>query len=264
MAVEDVKRIRGKEYVTAKEFAARMNTTVMTVSRYLRDGKISYTDKIPGKTRYFEWTAQKKLFLAAKEKARKIPKANSRPIPKEVYAADFSLAEPTVPDVGVPGVREPSVDDVMAGRTPLDSIRALIDPSKEKDCWIIDLKTGEKVFSWEVCERKYRAIILSMKARQQAGDLIEKKEIAPALDAFGAVMSAALNTSKFKMKPLIVAWAERLGAKIQPEDEIYLMEQILDAEFTVMTDDLRSEVEKESEAFTADKGQESGDGELDS
>lgn len=262
MAVEDVKRIRGKEYVTAKEFAARMNTTVMTVSRYLRDGKIAYTDRIPGKTRYFEWTAQKKLFLAAKEKARKIPKANSRPIPKEVYAADFSLAGPSVPEVREPSVSMPDVEDVMSGRSPLDSIRTAIDPEKETDCWIIDLKTGGKVFSWEVCEKKYRAIILSMKARQQAGELIEKKEIAPALAAFGSILSSALNGSKFRMRPLIVAWAERLGAEIRPEDEIYLNEQIMDMEYTRMADDLRHEIEKESEAFTDAGGD--PDGKLDS
>lgn len=263
VAVEDVKKIKGKEYVTAKEFAARMNTTIMTITRYLKSGKIAYTDKIPGKTRYFDWTQQKKLFLAAKEKAKKITKAKARPIPKDVYM-DFHLVEPSAPSVNTPEVKEPTVEDVMSGRTSLDSIRALIDPEKELDCWVTDIKTDEKVFSWEVCEKKYRAIILSMKARQQAGELIEKKEIAPALDAFGTVMSAALNTSKFKIKPLIVAWAESHGATIKPEDEIYLMEKIIDPEFAMMTDDLRSEVEKESKAFTGENQEGESDVELDS
>lgn len=260
--VAEVKHRKGREYVTAKEFAKRMNTTAMTITRYVKAGYISYTDIIKGPVRYFDWEEQKQGFLAAKEKAKKGTRRESRPIPKDVYM-NVSTSDPVVPTVNEPEVVAPNVDDVISGKTSLDSIRGLIDPDKEEDCWVIDIKTGARVFSWEICEKKYRAIILSMKARQQAGELIEKKDIAPALDAFGTVLSAALNTSKFKMVPLIIAWAETLGASIKPEDEIYLKENIIDPEYTRMTDDMRSEVEKESKAFTEDVQEEKAD-ELDS
>ena len=262
MADDGVKKIGKKEYVTAKEFSRRMNTTPMTITRYIKAGYITYTDKIKGPVRYFDWEQQKKCFLAAKSKAKKITRAEARPIPKTVYM-DISTSEPDTPSVNAPEVTVPSVEDVMAGKTSLDSIRGLIDPTKEEDCWIVDIKSGERVFSWEICETKYRAIILSMKARQQAGELIEKKEIAPALEAFGAVLSAELSTSKFKMVPLIIAWAETRGAVVKPEDEIYLKDSIIDPEYTRMTDDMRAEVERESKAFTIPE-EEKVDGELDS
>ena len=257
------KRIKGKEYVTASEFARRMNVTRVTVDRYRAEGKITgCKPEKKDKIWWFDWNEQKVLFLDAKSRNTSTPKAKETAVPKAVYKSDFHVIEPSMPDVREPSVSVPNVEDVMSGRSPLDSIRTAIDPNQEQDCWVIDLKTGEKVFSWEVCEKKYRAIILSMKARQQAGELIEKKEIAPALAAFGSILSSALNGSKFRMRPLIVAWAERLGAKIMPEDEIYLNEQIMDMENTRMADDLRHEIEKESEAFTADK--ENEDGKLDS
>ena len=249
--VPEIKKRKGREYVTAKEFARRMDTTTMTITRYVKAGYISYTDAIKGSVRYFDWEEQKENYLAAKSKAKKITRSKSKPVPKDVYM-NVKTSSPVEPSVNEPEVVAPSVDDVMSGKTSLDSIRGLIDPNKEEDCWIVDIKSGLRVFSWEVCEKKYRAIILSMKARQQAGELIEKKDIAPALDAFGTVLSAALNTSKFKMVPLIVAWAETLGATIKPEDEIYLKENNIDPEYTRMTDDMRSEVEKESRAFTED------------
>ena len=256
------KKIKGKEYVTASEFARRMNTTRASIDKYRQAGKIEGCK--PGKKDsiwWFEWSTQKVRYLDAKARNTSTPKSKERAVPKEVYT-DFHVPEPSVPDVREPSVSMPDVEDVMSGRSPLDSIRTSIDPSKETDCWVIDLKSGERVFSWEVCERKYRAIILSMKARQQAGELIEKKEIAPALAAFGSILSSALNGSKFRMRPLIVAWAERLGAKIQPEDEIYLNEQIMDMEYGRMTDDLRHEIERESKAFTSPA--EDGDVKLDS
>jgi len=262
MAV-DVKHRKGREYVSAKEFARRMNSTTMTISRYIKAGYITGVTLVKGSSvRYFDWEEQKKGFLAARANAKKGTLRESRPIPQDVYM-NINASDPTSPSVSEPEVKAPSVDDVISGRTSLDSIRGLINPDEEEDCWVIDIKTGARVFSWEVCEKKYRAIILSMKARQQAGELIEKKAIAPALDAFGTVLSAALNTSKFKMVPLIIAWAETLGASIKPEDEIYLKENIIDAEYTRMTDDMRSEVEKESKAFTEDIQEEKAD-ELDS
>lgn len=257
------KRIKGKEYVTATEFARRVNTSRATIDKYRQAGKIEACKPTKNDSvYYYEWATQKIRYLDAKAKAKKGTIREARPVPKSLYAADFHVVEPSAPDVREPSVSVPNVEDVMSGRSPLDSIRTAIDPNQEQDCWVIDLKTGERVFSWEVCEKKYRAIILSMKARQQAGELIEKKEIAPALAAFGSILSSALNGSKFRMRPLIVAWAERLGAKIMPEDEIYLNEQIMDMEYTRMADDLRHEIEKESEAFTADKDNE--DGKLDS
>ncbi len=261
--VKDVVKLKGREYVTAKEFAERMNTTKMTVSRYLSSGKIEATKLIRGKVTYFDWEEQRVRFLAARDKAKHITRREARPIPKEAYVG-LRVSEPSVPDVREPDVREPDVEDVLSGRSPLDSIRTAIDPDKEQDCWVTDIKTGERVFSWEVCEKKYRAIILSMKARVQAGELLEKTEIAPALSAFGTVLSSELNTSKFKMHPLIVAWAERLGAKVTPEDEIFLNEGIIDPEYTRMVDDLRAEIERESRSFSGEGPKGEADGELDS
>ena len=245
------KKIKGKEDVTASEFARRMNTTRGTIDKYRQAGKIEgCRPGNKGGIWWYEWSVQKLRYLDAKGRTTSTPKSKESAVPKSVYT-DLRVIEPSVPDVREPSVAVPDVEDVMSGRSPLDSIRTSIDPEKETDCWVIDLKSGERVFSWEVCERKYRAIILSMKARQQAGELIEKKEIAPALAAFGSILSSALNGSKFRMRPLIVAWAERLGARINPEDEIYLNEQIMDMEYTRMTDDLRHEIEKESRAFTS-------------
>lgn len=262
MKHDGVRKIKGKEYVTAKVFAERMNTTPMTISRYLKAGKIEKTNLIKGKVNYFDWEEQKVRFLAARDKAKHITRKESRPIPKDTYM-DFRVIEPNSPDVKEPSVTEPSVDDVLSGRSPLDSIRTAIDPEQEQDCWVTDIKTGERVFSWEVCEKKYRAIILSMKARQQAGELIEKKDIDPALMAFGTLYSSSMNSLKFRMTPLIVAWAEQCGATIKPENEIYLKDNVMDPEYTRAADDMRSELKKLSEGFS-DTDVEKQDGELDS
>lgn len=234
----------GKEYLSRQEFAKRVGCSLPTIDRYLRAGKLVYSDPQKKGQYYLEWTSQSVMYeQARRQKNNKTPKA------KRYVKASGSVKTPTVDNIELPSVDEPDVNDIQLSELVFDT--ANFDYDAHKDCWMMQDSDnpmrdadGKPLIDWEKFKNKVSSLTIQFKLDKEMGKLIPKEEQVFALNGILRILKTMIDSIPNKYASVLIARAESLsGHEFNTQEQTQIRNDLRKVPIDLF-ENVQSEIEK--------------------
>lgn len=208
---------KGKEYVSAGEFAKRVGTTPQTINKFIRENKLFAQDVQKKGKRLLEWQTQSSAYavIAANNKSKG---GGGRPKKKKAISPLIStndIKEPEVKTIGLAAIKDLEVEEITPNETTIDLSQ--LDPYDNQDCWTFDNNglpildsNGNPLIDYERLKTKVMAQTYQVKLAREIGDLIPKEELISTVQGVTTVLKSAVDNIAQKYSAQIIATCESI------------------------------------------------------
>ena len=240
----------GKKYVTAAEFARRVDVSKMTISNALRDGRLEGTKLDGYKREWIEWQKQKEIWDDLQNEVHP-----GQPSKKRLQEEEDELFLPF--DTGVDytpedgetihvnnlrnlteledSIAEEKVEEVTFGDNTVNLSK--VDIKYFYDCLLLDRSgkarvnpiTNEPMIDWKKADVKVKTLIHQQQLDQKAGTLIELTEAEEFMSTAFSPVAETINNLPDKYFMQISAWLDASrGVKLSNKENSELRELLKD------------------------------------
>lgn len=222
---EESRMYKGCEYVTAKEFASRVEKTPQTINKYIREGKLAASDVFHVGIVYLKWETQKDRF---EEILRKNAKKTNKKYRKQ--PTQTTSAKGLSPSSGIKTLEDGEQEAVSSEELKVGDdtiVLADIDPMLYKSCWIPDGDgnpiynpiTGKPELDMERLKDTLVVMLSRQKLDRENGKLIPKTDIEPTISYIGRKISQYVSSIHSRFGSIYGAEVEKILKRELTADE---------------------------------------------
>jgi len=205
----------GKEYVTATEFAKRVDSTPNTIYLFLRKGYLQAQDIQKNGMLYLEWASQAVAYKVAR--GRNNSKGGSGRRKKNVSNPIMhtnSIQNPNVKGLAL-AVEDNSIAEINASDNVIDL--STINPYDHKDCWLLDGNNepirdpdGKPKLNYEELKTKVTVQTYKIKLDKETRSVIPKEELLTTIQGICTVLKSAIDNIPQRYGATLIAVAESI------------------------------------------------------
>lgn len=222
-----------REFITVIEFSKRTGTSLSTIKRYIRDGRLK-ADKIEelDNIKYLDWEKNKKLFYqnppsTMQGRNREKPETKAKRLLREGSSQiiDISKKKPIVKGPKVEEIREESLESITGPSEGVEYPK--INPEEYPECWVLDSEgnpvisalTGQKILDYDKLKKVLTAMSYDFDFKKKNGEYIPKSEFIAYIQTRQAALNSQLSTIPRRYGASAMAVAERLLNRRLSESE---------------------------------------------
>jgi hypothetical protein len=239
---------KGREYVSIKEFAARMGVSRQAIERKIKNNVLRTTSLNGYRTKYLDYEVQKLEFLKNhKRETLKVPK--KAPALKEISNKEApEMNAPSIPPMPAEGINVQKLN-----------------PNDYPDCWIRD-PSGEPVrnpvtklpeFDYDRLKDRLTAEKYQMDIDEKRGKYIAREELTRTIASIATIINAGLNAIPNRYGAILIAKAEGITGHEFTPDERASMRSVLKKEAGAIMNSVRTEIAKMADSDEEETEEES-------
>lgn len=226
----------GRELVTITEFAKRLGITRPAVYRALKKGLLFTTSVNGSSSQWLDWESQKVQYSTIKTYPQK-SHINIRKMPEPKVPKIESMKSDSIEEASTPNAQE-AVDINK------------INPYDYPDCWLIgdsgpaiNPETKKPMLDYDKLKAYLTSVKYQLDIKKLRGELIEKKDVAFAIQDAMTILSTELESIPRKFTESILAFCEYQMHQKLSEDNRKMLSNMLDAKPTEIMASIRKAFE---------------------